>query len=90
MKILVRIAILAALAAALAGCQADKQLSWDYGRAYHTVFENQKLDPHAGDDSPVVGMDGEKALSAEDRYEKAAPDEKKQNVGAFEAFLRQK
>ena len=61
------------MAALMAGCQADKQLSWDYGRAYHTVFENQKLDPKAGDDSPVEGLSGVKAASAYDRYEKAEP-----------------
>ncbi|KHK02262.1 hypothetical protein [Desulfovibrio sp. TomC] len=81
----------AALAAVLAGCQAEKEpLSWDYGKAYHTVFENQKIDPAAGDDSPVLGMDGARAGLAYERMEKAAPDEKANQSGAFEAFLKQK
>jgi hypothetical protein len=81
----------AALAATLSGCQSDKQaLSWDYGKAYHTVFENQKIDPAAGDGSPVLGLDGTRAAAAYDRLEQTAPDEKKQHVGGFEAFLQQK
>jgi len=81
----------AALAATLAGCQAEKEpLSWDYGKAYHTVFENQKIDPAAGDDSPVLGMDGTRAALAYERMEKAAPDEKTNQSGSFEAFLKQK
>ena len=83
--------IAAALAATLAGCQAEKEsVGWDYGKAYHTVFENQKLDPAAGDDSPVVGMDGPRAVLAYDRVEKAAPDERTNQSGSFEAFLKQK
>ena len=59
---------------AMAGCQVDKQYAWDYGRAYHTVFENQKLDPSAGDDTPVAGMDGAVAAAAYKRYEEAKPE----------------
>ncbi len=62
-----------ALAGLLAGCQAEKDLNWDYGRSYHAVFDNQKLDPAAGDGSPVTGMPGGKAVLAYDRYEKAEP-----------------
>jgi hypothetical protein len=70
------------LAGLLAGCQTDSQLGWDYGRAYHAVFENQKLDPQAGDDTPVVGMDGKVAAATYTRYENAKPpsDEKPQPV----------
>ena len=62
-----------AMAGLMAACQADKQLSWDYGRSYHAVFDNQKIDPNAGDDGPVEGLSGVKAASAYDRYEKAEP-----------------
>lgn len=84
------LALATALAAALAGCQTtDPQLNWDYGKAYHTVFENQKVDPHAGDDSPITAMAGTRAAMAYERMEKAAPEEKKAS-GSFEAFLQQK
>ena len=66
----------------LAGCNVDKQYNWDYGRAYHTVFENQKLNPAAGDDRPVTGENAAVALAAQKRYEEAKPpaDEKKEPV----------
>ena len=83
-------ALAATLAGALAGCQTtDKELNWSYGKAYHTVFENQKVDPHAGDDVPIASMDGNRAILAYERMEKAAPEEKKDS-GSFEAFLKQK
>ncbi|UJX41339.1 hypothetical protein K9F62_01175 [Desulfovibrio sp. JY] len=65
-----------ALFGLLAGCQADKTQNWDYGKSFHAVFDNQKIDPTAGDDTPVVGMDGEKAAMAYDRYQQAKPTEK--------------
>ncbi|EFL50240.1 conserved hypothetical protein [Solidesulfovibrio fructosivorans JJ]] len=65
-----------ALLGGLFGCQADKTQSWDYGKSFHAVFDNQKIDPTAGDDTPVVGMDGEKAAMAYDRYQQAKPSEK--------------
>lgn len=78
------------LAGFLAGCQTtDKSMSWDYGRAYHTVFESQKIDPNAGDDTPIASLDGVRTASAYERLEKAAPPEKKDN-GGFEAFLQKK
>ena len=66
----------------LAGCNVDKQYNWDYGRAYHTVFENQKLNPDAGDDTPVAGINGRAAVAAQKRYEEAKPpvEEKKAPV----------
>ena len=67
---------LAAFACALAGCQAEKERTWDYGKSFHAIFEKQKLDPAAGDDSPVVGLDGTKAAMAYERYEQAKPSEK--------------
>lgn len=87
---MIRYLAAAALVAALAGCQAEKQESWDYGRSFHTVFESQKVDPTAGDDSPMIGMDGQRATLAHERLEKQAPEEKKQHSGGFEAFLQQK
>ncbi len=80
--------ILAALLATglLAGCQAAKEPGWDYGRSFHAVFENQKLDPAAGDGSPVAGMSGEKAALANDRYEKAEPPKDKDEGGSILKF----
>ncbi|MHC1789954.1 hypothetical protein [Solidesulfovibrio sp.] len=90
-RLTVPLALAAVLAGTLAGCQTtDRDLAWDYGKAYHTVFENQKIDPAAGDDSPITSMDGTRAALAYERLEKTAPDEKKQNVGGFEAFMQQK
>jgi len=85
------VAVLAAtLGGGLAGCQTtDKEMNWDYGKAYHTVFENQKIDPSAGDDTPIASMDGIRAGAAYERMEKAAPEEKKES-GAFEAFMKQR
>ncbi len=83
-------AALAVTTALLVGCEADKQMNWDYGKAYHTVFENQKLNPNAGDDTPVVGMDGSRAALMYERHEKTAPEKKEQGSGSFEAFLKQK
>ena len=84
------LAVLAALVGSLAGCQTtDKEMNWDYGKAYHTVFENQKLDPGAGNDIPIASMDGTRAASAYERLEKAAPEEKKAS-GGFEAFMQQR
>lgn len=81
------LALALATMALATGCQADKSMSWDYGKAYHTVFESQKFDPQAGDDSPVVGMDGAKAGLAYDRYEKAEPpkEEKRGSILNFES-----
>ena len=85
-----RFALAAALAAALAGCQTtDKEATWDYGKSFHTVFDNQKVDPNAGDGSPIASMDGVRAAAAYERMEKAAPAEKKDS-GTFEAFLQKK
>ena len=67
---------LALVTCALAGCQAEKERTWDYGKSFHAIFEKQKLDPAAGDDSPVVGLDGTKAAMAYERYEQAKPSEK--------------
>jgi len=75
------------LAGFLAGCQVDKQPpGWDYGQAYHTVFNNQKIDPNAGDDNPVVGMPGVKAGMAYDRYEQAAPPKEDQPIRSIMSF----
>lgn len=72
-----RLAVLFCILAGLvSACQAEKNETWDYGRSFHAVFENQKLDPTAGDDTPVVGLDGEKAALAYDRYEKVKPTDK--------------
>lgn len=65
----------------LAGCRTDSQPGWDYGRAFHTVFENQKLDPNAGDGRPVEGMTGPVAAAAYSRYEKAKPTEQEKKPG---------
>ncbi|MEA4855561.1 MAG: hypothetical protein AAGU21_14530 [Solidesulfovibrio sp.] len=70
------LACLACCGGLLAGCQAEKDRSWDYGRSFHAVFDNQKLDPTAGDDTPVAGLDGEKTALAYDRYQKAKPSDK--------------
>ena len=84
-------ALVGMLAATLTGCQAEKEsVGWDYGKAFHTVFENQKIDPHAGDDTPITSMDGTRAALAYERLEKQAPEEKNQQSGSFEAFLQQK
>lgn len=74
------------LAGFLTGCQADKELTWDYGRSYHTVFENQKIEPTAVDDNPVVGMGGVKAAMAYDRYEQAAPPKEEQPIRSIMNF----
>lgn len=79
MKRVASVSLLAALAVLgllLGGCQAEKDRTWDFGKSFHTVFNNQKLDPAAGDDSPVVGLDGAKTAMAYDRYEKVKPSEK--------------
>ena len=85
-----RLALAAALAGSLAGCQTtDKEMTWDYGKAFHTVFENQKVDPKAGDGAPIASMDGTRAAAAYERMEKAGPEEKKDS-GGFEAFVQKK
>lgn len=68
--------VAAALVGLMAACQVDRQYSWNYGRAFHTVFENQKLDPAAGDDTPVTGLDGTVAATGYTRYQKAKPESK--------------
>ena len=79
------------LAGSLSGCQAEKEnIGWDYGKAYHTVFEAQKIAPAVVDDKPVDAMGGTRAALAYDRLEKQAPEEQKQGSGGFEAFLQQK
>jgi len=86
------LAVLGLFTGLLAGCQTqttDKSLVWDYGRSYHTMFEAQKVDPSAGDDTPITSMDGVRAASAYERLEKAAPPEKKDS-GGFEAFVQKK
>lgn len=75
-RVAAALALMALAALALAGCQAEKERTWDYGKSFHAVFENQKLDPGAGDGSPVTGLDGDKTAQAYDRYEKAKPAEK--------------
>ena len=70
------LAVLAVCGGLLAGCQAEKDRTWDYGRSFHAVFDSQKLQPAAGDDTPVTGLDGTKAAQAYDRYEQAKPTEK--------------
>ena len=66
------------LAAWLAGCHdMERQYSWDFGRSFHSVFENQKLDPAAGEeDKPVTGQSGVVAAAAYKRYEEAKPESK--------------
>ena len=87
---IVAAALTGLLAGALTGCQAEKEnIGWDYGKSYHTVFEAQKIAP-AVDDKPVNTMDGTRAVLAQERLEKQAPEEKKQGSGGFEAFLQQK
>lgn len=68
------------LAGALFGCRTDNQTGWDYGRAYHTVFENQKLDPNAGDGTPVTGLDGKVAAGAYARYTVAKPQDQEKRI----------
>ncbi|WP_300161980.1 hypothetical protein [Solidesulfovibrio sp.] len=75
-RVAAALALMALAALALAGCQAEKERTWAYGESFHAIFENQKLDPRAGDGSPVTGFDGDKAAQAYDRYEKAKPSEK--------------
>lgn len=88
---IVAAALTGLLAGALTGCQAEKEnIGWDYGKAYHTVFEAQKIAPAAVDDKPVDSMGGTRAVLAYDRLEKQAPEEQKQGSGGFEAFLQQK
>ena len=79
------------LAGSLAGCQAAKEpVGWDYGKAFHTVFDAQKIAPAVVDETPVDAMSGPRAALAYERLEKQAPEEKKQGSGGFEAFLQQK
>lgn len=88
---IVAAALAGLLAGSLTGCQAEKEnIGWNYGKAYHTVFEAQKIAPAAVDDKPVDSMDGARAVLAYDRLEKQAPDEKQKGSGSFEAFLQQK
>ncbi|MFP5257383.1 MAG: hypothetical protein ACLGQH_00040 [Acidobacteriota bacterium] len=87
---LARLALGMILAGFLAGCQTtDNSMSWDYGKSFHTVFNNQKIDPNAGDDTPIASMDGTRTALAYERLEKAAPPEKK-DTGGFEAFVQKK
>lgn len=64
--------IVVGAALVLCGCQDDaqKKSAWEFGRAYHTVFESQRLNPEAGDDTPVAGMDGKKAMAIHDLYQR--------------------
>lgn len=78
--------LLVVSAGVLCGCRVNDQYCWDYGRAYHTVFENQKLEPTAGDDTPVMGMDGKVAASAYKRYEETKPASKDKPVPTILQF----
>ncbi len=76
----------------LAGCGGkDETRGWEMGEAYHTVFENQKLNPDAEPDGGMVeGLDGEKAKAAYIRYEKDEIGKKKKGKGTtMETTIKQ-
>lgn len=54
---------------------------WEYGESYHTMFENQKLNPQAGDAKPVEGMEGAKSTVIYDRYQQDKVGEQEKKTG---------
>lgn len=70
-KRLVPAALLAALACGPGGCnEFSRNTDWQYGAAYHKVFDNQKLNPDAGaEGTPVTGYDGQKAVNTMGQYQ---------------------
>jgi hypothetical protein len=71
------------LTAALATACADSEhrySQWKCGDSMRTTMQSQILNPEAGGDQPVVGMDGVAAERAIQRYEKRGDDKKGQGV----------
>jgi hypothetical protein len=74
------LSLASALAALLAfgpgGCNdVTRNSDTHFGESFHTVFDNQKLNPDAGaEGTPVTGFDGQKAANSMGQYQnKPAP-----------------
>lgn len=70
------------LASALAsGCaDSDRYAEWKCGESVRATMDAQRLNPDAGGDKPVTGMDGVAAMQAVKRYEKRGEEKKSQGV----------
>jgi hypothetical protein len=51
-------------------CNVDKQYNWITAGLTIRCSKTQKLNPDAGDDAPVAGINGRAAVAAQKRYEK--------------------
>ena len=77
-----------ALFCAVSGCnESTNRTTWEYGESVHSVMQSQILNPEAGGDRPVVGMDGEAALRAAKRHE-AMGEDKKGGDGVMEQMAK--
>ncbi|WP_243368273.1 hypothetical protein [Fundidesulfovibrio soli] len=72
----------AVLASALlcACAESDRYAEWKPGESVRANMEAQRLNPDAGGDKPVTGMDGVAAMQAVKRYEKRGEEKKSQGV----------
>lgn len=63
------------------GCaEESKRTNWEYGESVQSVMQSQVLNPQAGGDAPVTGMDGEAALRAAKRQEALGEEKKADGV----------
>ncbi len=63
------LALLAFAAWGLGCADTPDKPGWEYGDAYHTVFQNQIANPAPPSQEPVEGMNGQKAGVIYDRYQ---------------------
>jgi len=75
--------LFAAFVLAGAGGCADTpdKPGWEYGESYHSMFENQKLNPQAGAATPVEGLEGVKSNVIYDRYQQDKVGEQEKKAG---------
>jgi len=85
MKALAATLIAAFMVVGLAGCleslSKKDDPGWKYGDSYHTMFDNQKLNPQAGDAAPVEGLEGVKSNVIYDRYQQDKVGEQEKKSG---------
>ncbi|MGE4292479.1 MAG: hypothetical protein AB7E32_09740 [Desulfovibrio sp.] len=59
------------IAAPLSGCASAHRTGVEFGSSTRLALASQTLNPDAGGDAPVEGLDGEWAATAMDNYQKA-------------------
>ncbi|WP_243360153.1 hypothetical protein [Fundidesulfovibrio terrae] len=80
---LLSLVLTAALATACA--DTDRYSQWKCGESVKATMQSQVLNPEAGGDQPVAGMDGVVAERAIERYEKRG--EAKNGQGVMEKMV---